>query len=497
MDREENDGVRICMGEKSIKNSVFSGLFWKFGERIVAQGVSFVVSIILARILMPREYGLVSMVTVFITIADVFVTSGFSTSLIQKKNADETDFSSIFWCTLIVSIILYGILFVSAPLISSFYANDELTPVIRVFSIKILISAYNSIQHAYVSRHMIFKKFFYSTLGGTIVSGVVGIIMAVHGFGVWSLVAQYLVNSTIDSIILSFTVPWKPKFIFSMTAAKSLMSYGWKVLAADLIGTIYNNLRALLIGKYFSSEDLAFYNRGKQFPELISNNIDTTISSVLFPAMSNSGDNVNRVKELTRRSMKTTAYVIFPIMIGMAAVAHPMVMVLLTEKWESCIIYLQLICIAKAITTVSTANLQAMRAIGRSDIVLQLEFIKKPVGLLMIIFAIRYGVLAIAVSMPIYSLFAMIVNMWPNRKLLNYSIREQIIDLLPTTGITIVMCLAVKITSVFKGNDFVQLIIQVLVGGSVYLLLSIVTKNDSFAYILSYAKSFLKRKEVR
>ena len=227
------------MENNEIKKKVFSGVIWKFCERILAQGISFIVSVVLARLLLPSEYGTVAMVMIFITIAEVFMTSGFSTSLIQKKDANETDFSTIFYCNLVVSVILYIVLFSIAPIIANFYNTPILIPVLRVFALKIPISAYNSVQHAYVSRNMIFKRFFFSTLFGTLLSGFVGIIMAILGFGVWALVAQYLTNTIVDSIILSFTVPWHPQLKFSWNSAKNLMDYGCKVLAADLIGTFF------------------------------------------------------------------------------------------------------------------------------------------------------------------------------------------------------------------------------------------------------------------
>lgn len=474
---------------------VFSGMLWKFMERISAQLVSFTVSIVLARILMPEHYGIVAMVTVFINIANVFVTSGLSTALIQKKDADETDFSTVFWCTLALSIIIYIVLYLAAPLIAKYYKTDELIPVLRVFSLKIIISSYSSIQHAYVSRHMIFKKFFFSTLIGTIISGVVGIAMAFMGCGVWSLVAQYLVNSIIDTVILGFTVSWHPQFIFSWKAAKPLISFGWKVLAADLIGTIYNNFRQLLIGHYYSSTDLAFYNKGKQIPELISNNIDTTVSSVLFPAMSNAEGNVEKVKTMTRRSIKTTSYIIFPLMAGLSAVASPLINVLLTDKWADAVIYLQLICIARSINTVSTANLQAMRALGRSDVVLKLEFVKKPVGVLMVLVAIHYGVFWVAFTMPLYSVYATLINMLPNKKLMDYSIKEQLRDILLSAIISTVMAIIVVQLSQLGFSDIFTLIIQVVSGVLIYIGASELLKIEEYLYLKEFMRNkFIKKK---
>lgn len=489
---------RIDNTQSSSQRAVLSGFFWKFSERILAQVISFVVSVVLARIMLPDQYGVVAMVTVFINIANVFVTSGFSTALIQKRNADETDFSTIFWCTLAVSLLLYMILFMGAPLIANFYKEPQLILVVRVFALKLIVSAYNSIQHAYVSRHMIFKKFFLSTLFGTLVSGMVGIIMAMTGCGVWALVGQYLTNSIIDTVVLGFTVPWHPRLIFSKPAAKSLMNYGWKILAADLVGTIYNNLRQLLIGRFYSTSDLAFYNKGKQIPELISTNIDTTVSTVLFPAISNQHSDLQKVKVMTRRSVSMSSYIMFPVMFGLAAIAKPLVIVLLTEKWESAAVYMQIICIAKAINTISNANIQAMKAIGKSDIVLKLEIVKKPVGILIILIALRINVFAVALSMPIYAIYAAFVNMKPNKKLLNYSICEQLRDILPGLTMAVIMFVAVSaLNRVLQVNYFVTLFVDVMLGMGVYLGLSYFLKVDSFIDLVNIAKVYLRKGRKR
>lgn len=466
-------------------NSVFSSLFWKFGERILAQLISFVVSVVLARLMLPEHYGVVAMVTVFINIANVFVTSGLSTALIQKKEATEDDFSTIFWCTLLISILIYLILFLAAPLISVFYSEPSLVLILRVFAIKIIISALNSVQHSYVSRKMLFRKFFFSTLAGTIISGIVGIVLALKGYGVWALIFQYLTNSVIDTAVLFFTISWRPTFVFNLASAKDLVSFGWKVLAADLIGSIYNNLRQLLIGHSYSASDLAFYNKGKQMPELISNNIDTSISSVLFPAMSNHNDDIEKVKQLTRQSIELTSYIVFPLLFGLMFTAKPLIFVLLTDKWADSIIYLQIICIARALMTVSNANLQAMKAIGRSDTVLRLEFIKKPIGLLMILVAMRYGVVMVALTMPLYSLYSMIVNMSPNKTLLRYGTKEQLLDIMPAFLLSMAMGIVITVINFFINNHYIMLITDILFGVFTYFGLSYVFKVKSFTFLLN------------
>lgn len=269
-----------------MKEQIISGLFWKFGERILAQGVSFCVSLVLARMLLPEQYGVVALVLVFINLANVFVTNGLGETLIQKPDAEQKDFSTMFYCSLFFAIILYCTLFISAPFIARFYNDNQLISILRVLGLQIPIASMNTIQQAYVSRNMMFKKFFYSTLGGTIFSGVIGIALAYSGAGIWALVVQYMTNTIMNTCILFITVRWKPSFEFDKESAKALLSYGWKLVVAQFVNQAYIELKNLSIGKVYTTADLAAYNKGEQFPSVLVMNINSAISGVLFPAMS-------------------------------------------------------------------------------------------------------------------------------------------------------------------------------------------------------------------
>ncbi len=423
------------MENNSLKRSVISNLIWKFGERIGAQCVSLVVSIVLARLLMPSDYGMVTMVTIFITIANVLVSSGFGESLVQKNDADNLDFSTIFYFEIFFSVTIYAILFMLAPYIARFYNEPVLCNVLRVFALRIPLTGINSVQQAYVKKKMIFKKFFFSTLIGTITSAVVGISLAYAGFGVWALIAQYLCNSIMDTVILWMTVRWRPDLCFSFERLKYLVSYGWKIMAAGLLNSFYSQLRSLVIGKVYTAADLAYYNRGQQFPQLLVVNINSSIEGVLFPAMANEQKDVSKLVRIMRRSIKTSSYILFPCMVGLAAVAPVFVKLILTEKWLPCVPYLRIICIQFALQPIQTANLQAIKAMGRSDLFLKLEIKKKVVGILSIILVMRLGVMAIAATGALYSIYASIVNAHPNRKLMGYGYRDQIKDLSPALGL--------------------------------------------------------------
>ncbi len=475
------------MEQDSVKNKIFSGMFWKFGERILAQIVSFIVSVVLARLLLPEEYGIVSIVLIFITIADVFVSSGFTSALIQRKDATNEDFSTIFYCSLAVSILTYVILFLFAPLIANFYNMSELTLVVRVFSLKLIISAYNSVQHAYVSRHMIFKRFFFSTLFGTLVSGIVGIILAYKGFGVWALIAQYFVNAIIDSLVLSFTIPWHPQLVFSKKSAKELMSFGWKVLAADLSGSFFDQLRTLIIGKVYTPADLAFYNKGKQAPAMLTDNMSTTIMTVLFPAIANESDNKDKVKNLARQALRTMSFVIFPMMIGCAFVARPLVLTLLTSKWESCIVYMQILSIMSALSIIGSTSLQVIKAVGKSDTLLKLEFIKKPIYFALLMIGVSISVLGVAITGLIYTVIGTLINSEAMSKTIGYKVTEQLKDITPSLALSVIMGICIHIITLFNiSNNLLLLTIQVLAGIIIYIALSIIFKVPEYEKIKSF-----------
>ena len=475
-------------------NNVISNFFWRFLERCGAQGVTFIVSIVLARLLDPNVYGTVALVTIFTTIMQVFVDSGMGNALIQKKDADDLDFSSVFYFNMAMCSVLYLIMFFAAPFIASFYKMPELTAIVRVLSLVVVISGVKNVQQAYVSRHLMFKRFFFSTLGGTIGAAVIGIAMAYLGFGVWALVAQMLFNAAVDTSILWITVKWRPKKMFSFKRLKSLFSYGWKLLVSSLIDTVYNDLRQLIIGKKYSSGDLAYYNQGKKFPQLIVTNINTSIDSVLLPTMSKAQDNMAAVRSMTRRAIKTSTFLMMPAMIGLAVCAEPLVRLILTDKWLPCVLFLRIFCITYAFYPIHTANLNAIKAMGRSDLFLKLEIIKKAVGLIAILITMWISVSAMAYSFLITTILNQIINAWPNKKLLSYSYIEQVKDMLPQIILSLIMGTAVYAVSFLQLNASITLMIQIPLGVVVYWGGSKLFHIESYTYIVDMVKNFRKKK---
>lgn len=480
------------MSEGGLQRKVFSGLLWKFGERIGAQAVSFLVSIILARLLLPSDYGVIALITIFIDIANVFVSSGFGAALVQKKDADEVDFSSVFYFSIVMSWVLYAIVFFGAPAVAGFYGKEILTPVLRVMALKLPLAGVNSVQHAYVQKKMLFKRFFFSTLIGTVGSAVVGIVMAYTGFGAWALVAQYLFNSTMDTVVLWFTVRWRPVWRFSLGRMKYLFGFGWKMLASELIHTSYKQIRSLIIGKVYTEKDLAFYNQGGKLPNLIVTNINSSVSSVLFPAMTLKQDDTGKLKEMVRLSIRVSSYIMWPLMIGLLVMSEPIVRLMFTEKWLPCVPYMQIACIQFALEPVQTANVQAVKAMGKGRTYLIMEIVKKVFGIVMIVAVMYQGVMAIAVTAMFVTFFAALVNSTPNRKYLGYTYREQLVDLIPSILLAATMGICVYGVGKLPVPDLLSIVLQVISGAASYIVLSLVFRVSQFRYLLDMIKNFIK-----
>ena len=383
--------------------NVISNIIWKFAERILAQVISLVVSIILARLLLPDDYGAIAMVTVFITIANVFVNDGIPNALIQKRDADDLDFSSVFYFNFALSVFIYLVLFIFAPYIATFYDSVILCPVVRVMGLRIIVASVNSVQHAYVSKNLMFKKYFWSTLFGTLFSGVIGILMAYKGFGIWALVAQYMINTSVDTIVLFLTVNWRPTMKFSLNRVRSLFGFGWKILFESVSNTMAGQLQNLIIGKVYTAGDLAYYTKGQQFPSLIVTNITSSIGSVLFPAMSNRQDNKKQVLDMLRKSVRMSSYVVYPMLTGLVVVATPFISLVLTEKWIDTVPFLQVFCLLNAPTVGMIPRHQALNATGRSDVFMNEHIIARIVAIGVLLLTYKISILAIIVPLRRWS----------------------------------------------------------------------------------------------
>lgn len=460
-------------------------LIYKFIERVGYQGIAFIIQIILARLLDPTDYGIITMLTIFISISQVFVQSGLNTALIQKKDADEVDFSSVFYVSLGVSIILYVILYLSAPYIATFYDMPELKDVLRVLALVLIPGAFNSVQNAKVAREMQFKKLMYSSMGAVLISGLVGIILAYRGMGTWALVAQQLINQVAICVILYFVLRWKPNLKFSLEKVKSLFNFGWKLLCSSLIDTVYSNLQGLVIGKKYNSATLGFYNRGKQFPQLVVENLNGSIQSVMLPALAQKQDEKERMKAMMRRSIVTSSLFLFPMMVGLAVVSEPLITIILTEKWLPCVPYMWIFCFNYVFMPIHTANLQALNAQGRSDQYLKLEIIKKTYGVIVLCITVFCfdSPIVIALGNAFTTVISCFVNAYPNKKLLNYSYIEQMRDIMPSAMLAIFMGIIIYPISWLHFSVLATLIVQIILGLAIYIISARFFKIDAYMYI--------------
>jgi len=477
------------LADTEIKNKVMHGLFWKILENGGAQGIQFVIAIILARLLSPAEYGLVSIIMIFITIANVVVQNGFSTALVQKRHSDDVDFSSVFYFSLAIAAAMYVVLYMAAPSIAGFYRNDVLVPIVRVLSVVLFPGAVISVQTAYVSRKMEFKGLFKATMAAVLVSGAVSITMAFRGLGVWAMVGQQLSYYLALMTALFVTVSWKPGFMFAIGRVRAMFAFGWKLLLAALLDTLFNNLYGLIMGKIYNEELLGAYNRGDQFPKLIVNNLGAAIQAVLLPAFSSRQGDIAQVRSMVRRAIRTSSFLVLPMLLGLFAVADTMVLALLGEKWMICVPYLRIMCIAYSFWPIHITNLQAINAVGRSDIFLKLEVIKKSIGIMGLVIGAMYSpVILVSIKAGI-DFLCTFINAWPNKKLLGYSISSQWMDIMPSMALSAVMCIFVYFLQfALPGGPWGKLVMQIVAGALFYGGAAWILKMESFMYLLGMIK---------
>lgn len=480
------------MQQSEVKAKSISGVIWQVLQRLANKLVSFIVSLILARLLLPEDFGLVALTSIFLTVASVFIDSGLGISLVRQKEIDHLDVNSVFYFGQSISIILYVVLFICAPLIASLYNNNSLTTLLRLLGLNLLPSSFSSIQASFVSRSLAFRKFFFTSLISTIASAIVGLYMAISGYGPYALVGQSLTQSYVGAIALFVTVRWLPKLEFSLSRLKRLYLFGVNLMAANLIGTFFNEIRGFIIGLKYKPEDLAYYNRGDSIPGFINGTITGSLTGVMLPAISHLQDSTESVRNYLRRTMKSSTFVLSPIFFILIATSDTVITLLYTEKWAFAVPFMQIACLSYLFTILSTANLQAINAIGRSDITLKLEFIKKPVLLAILFYTASISPLSIAIGCALYALYAGIINAIPNQRLLNYRLIDQLLDILPNIAIGAVAGLLAFISGRLHLPKIPLLIIQWVVGASGFILISKTFKLDSLYFVNDIIKKHFR-----
>ena len=478
----------------SLQKNTISGIGWKFMEKICSQGISLIVQIILARILLPAEFGIVGYMVLFINLCDVFLLQGFSTALIQKKDADEIDYSSVFFANIIMSLIIYMILYLIAPWLSRFYHEPQIISIMRVMSLTVVIGSFSAVHCAIMSKTLDFKKSFFRGLANIIVYAIVGISLANSGYGAWSLVWAKLAGVAVGSIVLLFTVKWKPILAFSMRRIKILFNFSSKVLSTNLLNTLFNNINSIIIGRFYTSSDMGFYQRGQSIPQAAMQAIDGSLSEVMYPAFSILQNDVDKLKSAMRRTIKTSTYIVFPLLIGLMVLSKPLTLFLLTEKWLDSVPFMQLTCISCMFWPLASMN-HALNAIGKSDITLKLSVLSKCITLIILIISARFGIIYILYGNIISSIISIFITSYYVEQNLGYTLRELLVDILPNLCLSFIMGGIVFVVSCIGINVVLVLFSCILIGVLVYLVGSFVFKIESAKYLILIIKQFLNRKK--
>lgn len=482
------------MENKVDNKRVLNAFFWKTLENTVSQGIQLVISIILARLLSPSEYGDLAIMMIFISFANMLIQNGFATALIQKHDTDIIDYSSVFYFNIFISAIIYILLYIFSPWISQFYKSENIHQIFRVISIIVFPAGIISTQIAYISKYMKFKALFIATFISSVISGFISIWAAMKSFGIWALVYQQIAYHFVLMLCLFIFSDFKLRNKFSIMRIRELFKFGSRILIASIIDNIFNNLHGLVIGKVYTKETLANYNRGEQFPKLMVSNLGAVIQSVILPIMSKEQFNNERLKEILKSSVILSSYIAFPIMFGLAATADNLINVLLGDKWMNSVIFMRLICMAYAFWPIHICNLQAINAKGRSDIFLKLEIFKKLLSLIILIIGISYGAIALVALKILADFISTFINGYPNKKLLGYGILEQYKDIFPIIVISCIMGICVYYLQSRMAYGVFSLFIEVIIGVTIYFLLSVMLRLKSYYTLKEIVYNKFRRK---
>lgn len=473
---------------------ILQGVIWKFMERLGVFSTQFVVQIILARILAPSDYGTLSIMLVFTTVSNVIIQSGFNAGLIQRKDVSENDYSTVLWISLGIALVLYVLIFCMAPFLSAVYQLPALTKPLRVIAVGMFPGAINSIQIAKVSKEFDFKKLFYSNISGIFVSGMIGISIALHGGGIWALVAQNIMNLLISCCVMYFMVRIKFRFFIDLRRLKIFLAYGWKLIVSGVLNTVSEQLNGLIIGYKYTTETLGFYTRGMQFPNYGITIVEGTMTGVLLPSLSKVQDDKMSRKKVMKSALSLSTYIVFPLMAGLAAASEHLVMLVLSDKWIGCVGYLKIFCVVYALYPVHICNLQALNSVGRSDLYLAIEIIKKiyTLSLSVLMLLLFDTPMAIAIGALALSPVGWFVNAYPNKKIMGYGFWEQLKNLFPNMALSVSMYMMLEWIN-FLDIGYATIIIQMLVGVVYYIAVSKIFKLKQIEIFRSLASNALHK----
>lgn len=481
---------------RNLKSATITSLFWKLFEQGGSALIQLIVQIVMARLLTPHEFGVLAIMLVFVNVGNVIVQSGLNTAIIQAPDVTERDFDTVFWMSLAISVVLYAIVFAASPAIAAFYSMPDLVAPLRVLVLILIVNAYNSIQEAIVARELDFNKTFRATVTAAVVSGVLGIGSALAGAGLWALVVQQLSFQVAKCVVLAIEVPWKPRPRFERSRAVVLFRFGWKLLVSGVLDQAYQSLSDLIIGRVFTSSDLGYVNQGKRYPQALGIVLDGAIQPVMLSAVSRVQDDVAKVKRVVRRALKTSTFLIVPAMLAFALVARPLVRLLLGEQWLPAVPFLQMYCLVYALLPINTTNLQSLNGMGRSDIFLKLELVKKALGVSVILFTafVLRDLYAIVFGQVLAGFAYNFINAFPNRKVMGYSYPEQVRDVLPAFVLAAVSFAAGYPVGLLALPSVVIILLQLVVFFGVYVLLAKLFRVEEFGYLVTNLSAILARR---
>lgn len=476
------------MEKESLKKKTVNGVIWSAIDRFSTQGIQFVFSILIARLLMPSDYGVIAMLGIFLAVSNTFIDSGFGTALVQKANRTETDFSTVFYFNIVVAIIFYALLWLASPYIASFYNIPMLKDVTRVVALTLVFSALGGIQNAKLSIAINFKTRAIISLISALSTGFMGLYLAYRGYGAWALVFQMVFSSLLNTILLWCFVRWMPSLVFSWQSFRQLFSFGSKLLASALLDTIYNNVYTLVIGKVYSSSSLGLYSRASGLAQYPSSNITGVLQSVTFPVLCSIQNDEERLADAYKRFIRMSAFVVFPLMIGLASVAEPFIRVVLTDKWEGAIYLLQIVCFSMMWYPIHAINLNILQVKGRSDYFLKLEIIKKIQGVCILCITVPISIVAMCYGSIVSSLLSLVWNTYYTKRLIGYGLLSQIKDLLPIIIHSLLMGGIVLLVTHFIEVMWIKLFAGILAGGIYYILGAYIMHFDELKEVLAIIK---------
>ena len=474
---------------KALRSKTVHGVTWSAIERLSVQGVQFVVQIIMARLLLPADYGVIGMLLFFTSISQSIIDSGFSNALIRKQNRTETDYSTVFYFNIVVGIIMYILLFVASPWISSFYDTPILEPVTKVVALTLFINSLSVVPRAYLTIQINFKTQAKASLIAVAISAIVGIVMAYHGYGVWALAVQSVCSSGFTTLFLWAFIQWRPRKSFSWNSFHEMFAFGGKILLSGLIDTIYRNVYMLVIGKKFSAAELGNFTRANHFAQFPSSNLTGILQRVTYPILSSINDD-EYLQYAYRKYLRMSVFIVFPLMLGLAVVSRPLIQVVLTEKWDGVVLLLQLLCLSAMWIPIHAINLNLLQVKGRMDLFLRLEVLKKIIGVIVLVVTIPYGVVTMCIGMVFTSILCLVINTHYTGKLIHVDFFMQMKDLLPSLLYALSMSGAVLLVIGCIDGYFFQLISGVLVGGGYYIVIAYATRSKELRELLSLIKSF-------